>query len=187
MQLSKSSMAIYYSLPRSLSTTSLHFLPNQYSYSPGKPSLLSRRNIHQWRRLQIIASKRRHFRIRNSAFCAPKHEKNEEPTHGSLSHVVGKSTGFFRSVLPGGGWWSLPEHDEAQFASTKPVTVWFAVRRMWELVGDERWIAFVAFGALIFAAVSSIPKHCLIFLKKFLREFHFLLLRYVICSFVADF
>lgn len=172
MQLSKSSMAIYYSLPRSLSTTSLHFLPNQYSYSPGKPSLLSRRNIHQWR-LQIIASKRRHFRIRNSAFCAPKHGKNEEPTHGSLSHVVGKSTGFFRSVFPGGGWWSLPEHDEAQFASTKPVTVWFAVRRMWELVGDERWIAFVAFGALIFAAVSSIPKHCLIFFLNICVNFIF--------------
>ena len=186
MQLSKSSMAICYSLQRSLNITSLHSLPNQYSYSPGKPSILFRRNIHQGG-LQIIASKRRHFRIRNSVFCAPKHEKNEEPTNGSLSHVVGKSTGFFRSVFPGRGWWSLPEHDEAQFASTKPVTVWFAVRRMWELVGDERWIAFVAFGALIFAAVSSISKHCLIFFKKFLLEFHFLLLRYVICSFVADF
>ncbi|XP_024029498.1 ABC transporter B family member 26, chloroplastic [Morus notabilis] len=144
----------------SLDTTSLHFLPKQNWYSPEKLPILSRRNNHRWR-IQITASKSRHFPFLTSAFerfpfWAPKPEKNEETTGGSLSDVVGKSAGFPRSVFPGGCWWSLPEHDEAQFPSVKRVTVWFAVRQMWELVGDDRWILFVAFGALIFAAISEI-------------------------------
>lgn len=37
----------------------------------------------------------------------------------------------------------------------KPVTVWRALSKMWELVAKDRWVIFAAFSALIVAAVST--------------------------------
>lgn len=59
-----------------------------------------------------------------------------------------------RSVLPGGRWWDLSEDVEFQMLA-KPVTVWRALTRMWELVARDRWIIFAAFSTLIVAAVCD--------------------------------
>uniref|UniRef100_A0A5B7BJY3 ABC transporter B family member 26 n=1 Tax=Davidia involucrata TaxID=16924 RepID=A0A5B7BJY3_DAVIN len=62
---------------------------------------------------------------------------------------------FLRSILPGGSWWSFPEHVELGMTA-KPVTVFRALRRMWELIAEDRWVIFAAFSALILTALSEI-------------------------------
>ncbi|KAI9111464.1 hypothetical protein K1719_017154 [Acacia pycnantha] len=62
---------------------------------------------------------------------------------------------FLPSILPGGSWWNFSENVEIQ-DSAKPVTVWRALAKMWQLVAQDRWIIFAAFCALILAAVSEI-------------------------------
>ena len=61
------------------------------------------------------------------------------------------------------GWWRLAERgveekEESTAAKAKPVTVLRALHRMWNLIEAERWIVFVAFGAMILAAVSWNPE-----------------------------
>lgn len=71
-----------------------------------------------------------------------------------------KRIGFTAFNAPDGSWWALPElrEDEAD-----PTAAMMALRRMWELVADERWVAFVAVGSLVVAAVSNIHfLHCYI-------------------------
>ncbi|KAA8529628.1 hypothetical protein F0562_034272 [Nyssa sinensis] len=62
---------------------------------------------------------------------------------------------FLRSILPGGSWWSFSEHVEVAIVA-KPVTVLRALRRMWELIAEDRWVVFAAFAALILTALSEI-------------------------------
>lgn len=38
----------------------------------------------------------------------------------------------------------------------KPVTLWRALGKMWDLVSKDRWIIFAAFSALIIAAVRIV-------------------------------
>lgn len=40
--------------------------------------------------------------------------------------------------------------------AAKPVTVWNALYRMWQLVSNDRWVIFAAFSALIITALSEI-------------------------------
>lgn len=61
-----------------------------------------------------------------------------------------------RSLLPGGSWWDLSEQEVEVKLLAKPVTVWRALTRMWELVAQDRWIIFAAFSALILAAVCGL-------------------------------
>ncbi|KAK6928385.1 ABC transporter-like, ATP-binding domain, partial [Dillenia turbinata] len=64
-----------------------------------------------------------------------------------------------KSFFPGGSWWDLSGHeeiDEGVLEKTKKNTVLAAVERMWALIGDDRWVVFVAFGSLIVAAISEI-------------------------------
>ncbi|WVZ05006.1 hypothetical protein V8G54_018352 [Vigna mungo] len=70
--------------------------------------------------------------------------------HGPL---FAKRVGLFASILPGGSWWALPELRED---GVEPTTALIALRRIWELVADERWAAFVAVGSLVIAALSEI-------------------------------
>ncbi|KAF7829311.1 ABC transporter B family member 26, chloroplastic isoform X1 [Senna tora] len=63
--------------------------------------------------------------------------------------------GFLPSILPGGSWWDFSDDAEVQ-VSAKPVTVWRALTKMWELVAQDRWVIFAAFSTLILAAVSEI-------------------------------
>ncbi|KAK7260683.1 hypothetical protein RIF29_26934 [Crotalaria pallida] len=85
--------------------------------------------------------------------------RNEE--HGisgsGFQKILEKRVGFISSILPGGSWWTLSEHhrgDEAEAA--EPMAVTIALRRMWELVADEQWVAFAAIGSLVVAALSEI-------------------------------
>ncbi|CAI8604183.1 unnamed protein product [Vicia faba] len=52
-----------------------------------------------------------------------------------------------------GDWWSLPKHREDH---AEPTEAKLALRRMLELVAHERWVAVVAFGSLVIAALSEI-------------------------------
>ncbi|KAM6548684.1 hypothetical protein CsatB_020360 [Cannabis sativa] len=82
--------------------------------------------------------------------------------HGAETIVRRNWARFFGSVTPLESWWRLhddqeEEEEKPQLPSAEePVTVSFAIRRMWELIGDDRWIVFVGCGALIGAAVSEI-------------------------------
>lgn len=58
--------------------------------------------------------------------------------------------------MPGGSWWSLCEREDDQVVAAKPLTVVFALRRLWGLLGDDKWIMYAAFGAVIISAVSSL-------------------------------
>lgn len=60
---------------------------------------------------------------------------------------------FLPSILPGGNWWSFSEDVEVKYLA-KPVTLWRALGRMWQLVARDRWVIFAAFSALMVAAVS---------------------------------
>ncbi|KAJ4711045.1 ABC transporter B family protein [Melia azedarach] len=62
---------------------------------------------------------------------------------------------FIQSIFPGGSWWSFDDDIEVKIMA-KPVTVWRALSKMWELVAKDRWIVFAAFSALIVAALSEI-------------------------------
>ena len=170
-------MAICHSINfRSLSTHSLHLpntrllLPNHYS---PETSISSLRKKPKWQ-FQGVESKRRRFQIRNSLFlcpvCISKRENNGYTVDG-FSEIIGNLARLFGSGFPWGSWWSLFKDEEPQFAAAKPFRVSFAIRRMWELIGDDRWIVLVGFGALIGAAVSSsqyfvFELQCMVVLKE---------------------
>ncbi|XP_077250523.1 ABC transporter B family member 26, chloroplastic-like isoform X2 [Tasmannia lanceolata] len=61
-------------------------------------------------------------------------------------------TGFLQRLRR---WWRLPHHFE-EGNTTKTPTVPFVLRRMWELVANDRWVIFAAFASLILSAVSEI-------------------------------
>lgn len=63
---------------------------------------------------------------------------------------------FIRDILPGGSWWNLSDCEREIGGSpiaSKTMTVGEALREMWALVADEKWVLYVAFGALTVAAV----------------------------------
>ncbi|KAJ0096230.1 hypothetical protein Patl1_16063 [Pistacia atlantica] len=62
---------------------------------------------------------------------------------------------IIQSILPGGSWWSFSDDIELKLMA-KPVTVWRALSKMWELVSKDRWVIYAAFSALIVAALSEI-------------------------------
>ncbi|GAB2297956.1 ABC transporter B member 26, chloroplastic [Dionaea muscipula] len=61
-----------------------------------------------------------------------------------------------RSILPGGSWWKLSDEPVEVVTAAKPVTVWRALRRMYVLVADDRWVIFSAFSCLVVTATSQI-------------------------------
>ncbi|XP_068485597.1 ABC transporter B family member 26, chloroplastic-like isoform X2 [Phaseolus vulgaris] len=70
-----------------------------------------------------------------------------------LGPLFAKRVGLLGSILPSGGWWALPELREDGVETTAALT---ALRRIWELVADERRVAFVAVVSLVIAALSEI-------------------------------
>lgn len=62
-----------------------------------------------------------------------------------------------RRLLPGGRWWNLSGgSDEVENTSeeeAKQVTVLIALRRIWALVGEEKWVVYAAVASLTIAAV----------------------------------
>uniref|UniRef100_A0A5B6ZL35 ABC transporter B family member 26 n=1 Tax=Davidia involucrata TaxID=16924 RepID=A0A5B6ZL35_DAVIN len=85
--------------------------------------------------------------------CKEDEEKNVE-----FFIILERWVVFIRSVLLGGNWWNLfdPKEVESTTMVAKPITVLTALRRMWELVAMDRWVIYIAFGALTIAALSEI-------------------------------
>ncbi|XP_027151479.1 ABC transporter B family member 26, chloroplastic isoform X1 [Coffea eugenioides] len=64
---------------------------------------------------------------------------------------------FIKDILPGGSWWRLSSSDHVEVVLTaKPVTVVRALRRMWDLISEDRWVIFTAFSSLMLTALSQI-------------------------------
>ncbi|KAJ1704146.1 hypothetical protein LUZ63_003925 [Rhynchospora breviuscula] len=66
-----------------------------------------------------------------------------------------------KSVLPGGTWWRLEEEDEKGGRSNVAkksvgLSVVTALKRMWVLVSQDRWVVFIGFASLLGAAFSEI-------------------------------
>lgn len=97
------------------------------------------------------------FDVRNlkisCQFCVSGNEEYDDADSG-FEKAFAKWIGFVQSISPGGSWWNLSEHQEDDFEAAKPMTALLALRRMWVLISDARWIIFVAFGSLVIAAVS---------------------------------
>lgn len=110
---------------------------------------------------QIISNntkfKQLSFPITNSEFA-----DDGVPNYESKGNVVNffdffqNLVHFIRQVFPGGSWWNLSDSQEAENPTAKPITVWIALSRMWNLIGRDKWIVFVAVASLIVAAVSEI-------------------------------
>ncbi|CAM8940010.1 unnamed protein product [Rhodiola kirilowii] len=73
-----------------------------------------------------------------------------------LVERIRRWVGIVRSVLPGGSWWWSFSDEEVIVSGAKPVTLWRALGKMWELVSKDRWVIFAAFSALIVTALSEI-------------------------------
>lgn len=73
-----------------------------------------------------------------------------------LSEKLKKWIKFVREILPGGDWWRLSTEEAEDVVPAKTVTVMRALKKMWELVAEDRWVIFTAFLALIVTAVCSI-------------------------------
>ncbi|EEF34484.1 abc transporter, putative [Ricinus communis] len=82
-------------------------------------------------------------------------EDEERGENYELHERIRKFFEFLPSILPGGNWWSFSEDVEMKYLA-KPVTIWKALGRMWQLVAQDRWVIFFAFSALIVAALSEI-------------------------------
>lgn len=77
----------------------------------------------------------------------------------SVPEKIRQCIDFIRTILPGGSWWSFSDEVDGRFIA-KPVTVWRALSRMWELVAEDRWVIFAAFSTLIVAAVRASSPLC---------------------------
>lgn len=75
-----------------------------------------------------------------------------------LVDILKEWLSFMQSALPGGSWWNLYDSKEVESSGTaaKPFTVLNALRRLWTLVEDDRWVIYVAFSSLTISAVSML-------------------------------
>lgn len=144
-------MAISHSTLRFLST---HYMPNRRSppnHSPNTSVLISRTKSQF--AVHCIGPNRPRFQTRNQASVRTGGGRDKTiPSPESIRRWVG----FAGSFMPGGSWWSLCEREDDQVVVAKPLTVVFALRRLWALLGDDKWIMYAAFGAVIITAVSSL-------------------------------
>ncbi|XP_047956660.1 ABC transporter B family member 26, chloroplastic-like isoform X1 [Salvia hispanica] len=88
------------------------------------------------------------------------HRENclEEVNENALRIIV-KWFELIRDVFPGGRWWNLRDFEQNVDGSpiaAEPITVLQALREMWALLAEEKWILYTALGALAVAAVSEI-------------------------------
>ncbi|KAL5718163.1 ABC transporter B member 26 [Ranunculus cassubicifolius] len=87
-------------------------------------------------------------------FTVNNEEKIRENDGGFLEKLLDFVV-LMKSVGPGGNFWRFPSHPEG-LSNAKPVTAVYALKRMWELVANDRWVIYSAFAALILAALSEI-------------------------------
>lgn len=57
-------------------------------------------------------------------------------------------------ILPGGSWWRLSTDQVDVSPNAKPVTIFRALQRIWDLISDDRPVVFAAFAALLISSVS---------------------------------
>ncbi|XVE92352.1 hypothetical protein REPUB_Repub01dG0089600 [Reevesia pubescens] len=123
------------------------------------------RNLRVSRRIEVSISCKRidHLAPLKSSsingFSVEKNLKQFEEEH-SVENIefrerIRKWIDFLRSVLPGGSWWSFSDDVELKLMA-KPVTVWRALSRMWQLIAKDRLVIFAAFSTLIAAALLEI-------------------------------
>lgn len=73
-----------------------------------------------------------------------------------LTEKLKKWVKFAREIFPGGDWWRLPTEDIGDAMVAKPVTVFRALKKMWDLIAEDRWVIFTAFVTLVITAVCAI-------------------------------
>ncbi|XP_042048928.1 ABC transporter B family member 26, chloroplastic-like [Salvia splendens] len=73
-----------------------------------------------------------------------------------LTEKLKKWVKFAREIFPGGDWWRLPTEDIGDVMVAKPVTVFRALKKMWDLIAEDRWVIFTAFVTLVITALSEI-------------------------------
>ncbi|EOY00624.1 hypothetical protein QUC31_014200 [Theobroma cacao] len=127
---------------------------------------INHQNIRFFRSSEVsISSKRISHRLaplKSSSINGFSVEKNLEHFEGAhsvenveLRERIRKWIDFLQSVLPGGSWWSFSDDVELKLMA-KPVTVWRALSRMWQLISKDHLVIFAAFSTLIVAALSEI-------------------------------
>ncbi|KAL1536481.1 ABC transporter B family member 26, chloroplastic-like isoform X3 [Salvia divinorum] len=86
-------------------------------------------------------------------------ENSLEAINENALRMIVKWFELIRDVFPGGRWWNLRDFEQNVDGSpiaAEPITVLQALREMWALLADEKWILYTALGALAAAAVSEI-------------------------------
>ncbi|KAL6960551.1 hypothetical protein U1Q18_038314 [Sarracenia purpurea var. burkii] len=136
------------------------FPPKTPSYLITKPRFQNRSSI------KPLLSRYKCFYVPNSgcaddllALSVPKDEEKEGgDEHIELLDYCQKWILSVRSLLPGGGWWELSDSNEVgrTTKAARPVTVLLALRRIWALVADDKWVIYVAFASLAISALSEI-------------------------------
>ncbi|KAK2374289.1 ABC transporter B family member 26, chloroplastic [Trifolium repens] len=125
-----------------------------------KPLITSSSNHHRFHftpnRIALTSSKRILFShpIKSASINEVSVHNNPEASNEFLNKIR-KWVSFIPSIFPGGTWWNFSDDDNVQLYG-QPVTVWYALGKMWNLVAKDRWVIFAAFSALIIAAVSEI-------------------------------
>ncbi|WCJ38533.1 ABC transporter B family member 26 chloroplastic [Euphorbia peplus] len=137
--------------------TALHYRPPLNYRSTVKTNLrFSSSNFsgsHRRRRLRCSCSVNGYSVAKNDN--VEEFEGENRGENAELHERLRKFVEFLPSIMPGGNWWSFSEDVEINLVA-KPVTVWRALGRMWQLVSQDRWVIFAAFSALIVAAVAEI-------------------------------
>ncbi|KAJ8439636.1 hypothetical protein Cgig2_021648 [Carnegiea gigantea] len=96
------------------------------------------------------------FTARNSgADGEGEFEHNQDPDKLSIG-FASQWVIFIRSVLPGGPWWNLRDSCEERTDDVKSISIVSALRRIWALIADDKWVVFAAFASLAIAAISEV-------------------------------
>ncbi|XP_010682439.2 ABC transporter B family member 26, chloroplastic isoform X1 [Beta vulgaris subsp. vulgaris] len=137
---------------------SLHLTPQPYL-----PLSLAPWSFRRRRRVILVKSASTNRRVIlvksasiNGISVANNPEKQEIAETVELGERIRRNFEALRSILPGGKWWRLADHEVDIDVTAKPVTVWNALHRMWKLVSNDRWVIFAAFSALIITALAEI-------------------------------
>ncbi|KAF5741097.1 ABC transporter B family member 26 chloroplastic-like [Tripterygium wilfordii] len=133
------------SLPHIRKSSTINIYRRSLRFSANNKLRFSLCSTKHWQLSPLKSSSINGFSVQNELA-----EDNVE-----LREKIGNWIDFIRSILPGGSWWRFSDDVEVNITA-KPLTVWRALGRMWELVAGDRWVIFVAFSSLIIAALSEI-------------------------------
>lgn len=121
--------------------------PLNQSFNIEKPQL---QRFAATRRLRRIST------VKSASVNGYPINKEEGGGRVGLSETLKKWVEFAREIIPGGDWWRLPTEEVVDVFSAKPVTVVRALKKMWDLISEDRWVIFTAFVSLVVTAVRAI-------------------------------